>query len=159
MMQAPDFEKLAENLEEEAHLVVWEEKGRLEVVALRGEGFEDAFPLPIPVQAAAAEAEMILDTSTAARLEIEKIPEDFWEGLAEVNYGERLVVSILGRSGRKYLALYRAVREGEGYDFGELEALELSEGELLKVSRWMREESLFDHQRGDVMMEILTRLR
>jgi hypothetical protein len=35
----------------------------------------------------------------------------------------------------------------------------LTELELFKVSRWMREESLFDHQSGDAMMTILTRLR
>lgn len=159
MMKLPEMEKLAEKLEEEAQLVVWEEAGRLEVVAVRGTGFEDAFPLPIHVQGAAAEAEMILDTSTAVRLEIEKLPADCWEGLEEFRYGEHLVVWVLGRSGKKYLSLYRAVREGEGTDFGKLKALELSEGELLKVSRWMREESLFDHQSGDVMMKIFTQLR
>ena len=92
-MRFPELEKLAEKLEEEAHLVVWEEAGRLEVVALRGEDFGDAFPLPIQVQSAAAEAEMILDTTTAARLEIGQMPEDFWEGLEEVSYGCLLYTS------------------------------------------------------------------
>jgi len=65
---------------------------------------------------------------------------------------------MLGRAGQKYLSLYRAVREGEGYDLSAAEELDLTEGELLKVSRWMREESLFDHQSGDVMMEVLMHL-
>lgn len=158
-MKLPELQSLAEELEEETHLVVWEGAGRLEVVALGGETFEDAFPLPIHVQAAAAEAKMILDTTTAARLEIEQLPDDFWEDLEEVAYSEQLRISMLGRSGQKYLSLYRAVREGADYDLEPVEALKLSEGELFKVSRWMREESLFDHQSGPVMMEILTRLR
>ncbi len=43
---------------------------------------------------------MILDTTTAARLEIEKMPEDFWDSLVEVCYGEFLRVSVLGRLGK-----------------------------------------------------------
>jgi len=78
-MKLPELESLAGGLEEEAHLVIWEEAGRLEVVAVKGDVFEDAFPLPFHVQSAAAEAEMILDTTTAARLEIEQMPEDFFD--------------------------------------------------------------------------------
>ncbi|MFT6180720.1 MAG: hypothetical protein ACI9NQ_000674 [Paracoccaceae bacterium] len=158
-MKLPELQNLSEGLEEEAHLVVWEGAGRLEIVALRGEIFEDAFPLPIHVQAAAAEAEMILDTTTAARLALEQLPDDFWEDLREVTYGERLRVSMLGRAGQKYLFLYRAVREGADHDLAPIQEMALTELELFKVSRWMREESLFDHQSGDAMMTILTRLR
>ncbi len=165
-MHTPDFKKLAENLSERAHLIIWAEKDRIEVVAIvkgtitqAAMELADAFPLPSAVQVAAAEGEMILDTSTAARLDMSNLPEDCWDGLEEVNYGEHLVISTLGRAGRKYLALYRAVHEGKGDDLSALEGLELSEAELLKVSRWLREQSLFDHQRGDLLMEILMRLR
>ena len=157
-MKLPEMQSLAGELEEDAHLVLWEEAGRLEVVALKDEVFVDAFPLPFHVQAAAAEAEMILDTTTAARLEIEKMPEDFWEGLEEFRYGDRLRVSMLGRSGKKYLSLYRAVCGGPEHDLKPTEALELRADELFKVSLWMREESLFDHKSGDVIMKILNRL-
>ncbi len=168
-MDCEQLKKMAENLEEEIHLVLWREGARLEVVALstgeHGASFDDAFPLPLAVQAAAAEAEMILDTRTAARLEIANLPEDCWEGMEELRYGECLRVSMLGRAGRKYLALYRAVREsrddagGAGGDVEALRDLELSEAELLKMSRWLRAESLFNHQSGDVMMQVLTWLR
>ena len=157
-MKIPELEKLASALEEETHLVVWSEAGHMEVVAVKTERFEDAFPLPFHVQAAAAEGEMILDTTMAARIEVEKLPEDFWEGLEEVQYGENLRVSMVGRGGQKYLSLYRAVREG-GEDLKVLEEMELTEGELFRVSRWMREESLFDQASGDVLMKVLTQLR
>ena len=157
-MKFPELETLAKGLEKEAHLVVWQGVDRLEVVALGGEIFEDAFPLPLYVQSAAAEAGMILDTTTAARLEIEKMPEDFWEGLEETKYGERLRVSVLGRAGRKYLEVYHAVSHGEGRPSGMLDELALTEEELFKVARWMRERALFDHRSGDVIMKILARL-
>ncbi len=158
-MKIPELERLAEGLEEAAHLVVWEAAGRIEVVALGGEAFEDAFPLPMTVQAAAAEVGMILDTTTAARLAIEQLPDDFWESLHEVEYGEQLRVSMLGRPGKKYLHVFHAVSAGEGHDLTLLEELELTESELFQVAKWMREQSLFDHHSGDVMMKILTRLR
>ena len=157
-MKLPALEKLGGKLEEPAHLVVWEDAGRIEVIAVAGESFQDAFPLPLHVQAAAAEAEMILDTTTAARLEIDKLPKDFWEGLEEIDYSETLRVSFLGRPGQKYLHLYRAVRKGDGEDLAPLKALALTEVELLKVTQWMREQALFEHQSGDVLMKILTRL-
>jgi hypothetical protein len=157
-MKIPELQQLAEALEEPTHLVVWEEAGRIEVVALAGETFEDAFPLPLKVQSAAAEAGMILDTTTAARLELEQLPDDFWEALREVDYGGGLRVSMLGRPGQKYLRIFRAVRERECEDLTPLEELALTEGELLKVAQWMREQALFDHHSGDVMMEILTRV-
>ncbi|MFT6864668.1 MAG: hypothetical protein ACJAVK_003236 [Akkermansiaceae bacterium] len=154
----PELQKLAKELEEPAHLVVWKRGDRFEVVAVKGDDFEDAFPLPMNVQSAAAEAEMILDTTTAARLEIEQMPEDFWESLVEVCYGEFLQVSILGRAGQKYLQVYHAVKAGEGHDLAPLEQLALTEGELLKVAKWIREHALFDHKKGAVIMEVLTRL-
>ena len=157
-MKLRELEPLAKGLEKEAHLVVWQGADRFEVVALGGEVFEDAFPLPLHVQAAAAEVGMLLDTTTAARLEIEKMPEDFWEGLEETRYGERLRVSVLGRAGRKYLEVYHAVSRGEGHSSEMLDELELTEGELLKVARWLREQALFDHRSGDVIMKILTGL-
>jgi len=159
MMKIPELQQLAEVLQEPAHLVVWEAAGRIEIVALAGEIFEDAFPLPLEVQSAAAEAGMILDTTTAARLELEQLPDDFWEALREVDYGGGLRVSMLGRSGQKYLQVFRAVREGKSEDMTLLEELALTEGELFKVARWMREQALFDHHNGDVMMKILTQLR
>jgi hypothetical protein len=158
-MKIPELQQLAKRLEEPAHLVVWEASGRIEVVALGGETFEDAFPLPLTVQSAGAEAGMILDTTTAARLELSQLPDDFWDSLLEVNYGECLRVSMLGRAGKKYLHAYRAVREGASLDQKELEELALSEFELLQIARWMREQALFGHQSGEVIMDVFTRLR
>lgn len=157
-MKLTELESLAEGLEEEAHLVVWQAAGRLEVVALGGETFEDAFPLPYHVQSAAAQAGMILNTTTAARLEIEKVPDDFWEELEEAQFGERLKVSVLGRAGSKYLEVYHAVSAGEEGTTERLDELKLTEGELFKVAHWIREQTLFDHRSGDVMLAILNRL-
>lgn len=158
-MMNSELQKLGEQLEAPAHLVVWEAAGRFEVVAVEDGGFNDAFPLPLHVQSAAAEAGMILNTTTAARLEIEQLPEDFWEQLAETGYGDLLTVSVLGRSGCKYLEVFHAVSAGGNYDRTGLKEMKLEEGELLKVVRWMREQKLFDHRSGDVMMEILTQIR
>lgn len=157
-MKYAELKSLEEGLAEEAHLVVWQGADRFEVVAIRGEGFEDAFPLPLDVQSAAAEAGMILDTTTAARLEIEKMPADFWEELEEKQFGERLKVSVLGRAGRKYLEIYHAVSLGDEDATGVLDGLKLTESELFKVAQWMREQTLFDHRSGDLIMKILTRL-
>lgn len=157
-MRIPELQKLAGELEDSAHLVVWEAVGRFEVVAVGDDGFKDAFPLPIHVQSAAADAGMILNTKTAARLEIEQLPEDFWEQLEETEYSELLKISFLGRPGRKYLEVFHAVSAGAEYDRTSLEEMKLNEVELLKVARWMREQKLFDHRSGDVMMEILTRM-
>lgn len=158
-MKIPDFSQLAKALENPVHLVVWVKATGFEVVALAGKRFQDAFPLPMTVQAAAAEIGIILDTSTAARLEIVSMPGDFWEGLEEVDCGERLKVSFLGRSGQKYLEIFHAVESGQEIDESSLDRLALTDGDLLKVARWMREKSLFDHRRGDLMMNILNQLR
>lgn len=154
----PELQKLAEKLEESVHLVVWNRGESFEVVAMKNDRFEDAFPLPMRVQSAAAEAEMILNTSTAARLEIEQMPEDFWESLTEISYGEFLEVSILGRSGQKYLQVFQAVNAGENHDGESLQQLELTESELFKVAKWLRQQTLFDHHQGDVLMKVLTQL-
>ena len=158
-MKIPELQKLAGHLEEPAHLVVWQTTDRFEVVAVGDDGFKDAFPLPFHVQSAAAEAGMILNTTTAVRLEIERLPEDFWEQLEEADYSERLKVSLLGRPGRKYLEVFHAVSAGAEYDLTSLKKVRLNEVELAKVARWMREKKLFDHRSGDVMMEILTQIR
>lgn len=156
-MKIAELQRLSEELEEAAHLVVWISGERFEVVAIAGEAYEDAFPLPLPVQAAAAEAGLILDTSTAARLEIERMPDDFWTDLTVIDYGAQLRVSLLGRAGTKYLEVFHAVRSGDEED-RELPDLALDAGELLLVTRWLREEGVFDHRNGDRMMEVLTRL-
>lgn len=158
----PDFTELAQKLKEKVHLVLWKDEKSAEIIALRAQGegvWEEAFPLPLFLQAAAAELEVVLSTKMAARLDIKTVPEDFWDDLEEARYGEHLVTFTLGRAGRKYLALYRAVHEGGNYDFEILENLNLSVGELLKISHWLRKESFFDHRCGDVLMEVLTRLR
>lgn len=156
-MKISELVAMAELLEEPAHLVVWKRATDFEVVAVADESFKDAFPLPLPVQAAAADAGLILDTSTAARIEIERMPDDFWEDLEAVDYGERLQVSLLGPSGAKYLEVFHAVRSSASDEVVEPD-LTLNEKELLRVARWLREEGIFDHREGDLMMEVLTRL-
>lgn len=148
-----ELEKLAPLLEEPVHLLIWKRDHSFEVLAVREDDWVDAFPLPLEIQSAAAEVELILNTKTAACLEFGKIPVDFWEGLEEVEYGENLKVSLLGRSGRKYLEVFRGVSVGE-ID----EGLRLDSDELLKVTRWLREENLFGHRQGDQLMEILAQL-
>lgn len=155
-MSVSELVGLEDSLEESVHLVVWNKEVDFEVVALVESGFKDAFPLPMELQAAAAEVGMLLDTTTAARLAIEEMPSDFWEGLEELDCGVKLRISLLGRSGRKYLEIFHAIRSGAGAEG--IKALGLSEGELLCVARWVREKSLFDHQRGDAMMEIFAQL-
>ena len=142
--------KMADGLERPFHLLVWEKPKGFEVVAVRGEEWEDAFPLPVEVQEAAAAMEMILDTTTAARLEIGAMPEDFWEELEEVEYGSSLRVSLLGRPGRKYLEVFEAVRKEESG-----EGLSLQDEEVMKVARWIREAGIFDFRSGEVLMEVL----
>ena len=149
-MRIAELEQLGELLEERVHLLVWMKSDGFEVVAVRGDDWEDAFPLPTAVQAAAAAAEIILDLGMAARLEIEEMPGDFWDGLEAMEYGSNLEVSLLGRPGAKYLEVYRAVRSG-----GDHEAGTLSDEERMKVARWIRESSFFDHRSGDALMEIL----
>ena len=148
-----ELEKLASVLEVAVHLLIWKRDDSFEVLALREDEWVDAFPLSLEIQSAAAKVEVILNTKTAACLELGKIPGDFWEGLEEVEYGENLKVSLLGRSGRKYLEVYRGVSLGE-IDNG----LCLDGDELLKVTRWLREENLFGHRQGDQLMEILAQL-
>jgi hypothetical protein len=156
-MRIAELQELAERLEEPAHLVVWNSRHHFEVVAVAGVAFRDAFPLPLPVQAAAAEAGLILDTSTAARIEIERMPDDFWTDLRVVDYGPTLRISMLGRAGAKYLEVFHAVRAGAENEVV-LPDLTLDPGELLQVTRWLREEGIFDHRNGDLLMEVLTRL-
>lgn len=152
-MKIEVLERLGELLEEPAHLLVWKKLAGFEVVAVEGDGWQDAFPLPMAVQAAAAEAELILDIRTAVRLELVEMPGDFWEELEEVEFGANLRISWLGRSGAKYLEVYEAVQKGVS-EVG----LSLQEDELLKVARWIREKAIFDHRSGDIMMEIFTKL-
>lgn len=158
-MRIPELAKLAEQLDEQFHLVVWQKADGFEVVAIVADEFEDAFPLPMGLQAAAAETGFLLDATTAARLEIKDMPSDFWEDLNESDYGENLKVSMLGLSGRKYLEVFHAVKSGGNSDRSVLAGLDLSEAELLKVARWLREKSLFDHRSGDLIMKILTQFR
>ena len=106
-----------------------------------------------------AEVGMFLDTTTAARLQIEGMPGDFWEELDEVDYGENLKVSKLGMPGRKYLEIFHAVNSGGAFDRASFVGLHFTEAELLNIARWLREEALFDHRRGDLLMEILTQLQ
>lgn len=149
-MKIAGLEELAGRLSDPTHLLVWWKGGKFEVVAVKDEEWLDAFPLPGPVQEAAAEARMILDTTTAVRLQIEKMPSDFWEDLEEVRYGSHLRVSLLGRAGRKYLEVFQAVRTGSSGA-----TMTLRSEELLQVTRWLREEGLFDHRSGDALMKVL----
>ena len=158
-MKILELSRLAEKLDAFFHLVIWERKDGFEVVATVAKEFQDAFPLPMEVQAAAAEIDMFLDTTTAAKLQIEDMPADFWEELDEITYGKYLKVSRLGQPGRKYLEIFRAVNAGKDSDRLSLNDLGLSEADLLKVARWLREQSIFDRRSGDLIMEILTQLR
>ena len=158
-MKILELSQLAEKLDQFFHLVIWEKKDGFEVVAIVTEDFQDAFPLPMKVQAAAAEMGVFLDTTTAARLQIENMPDDFWEEFDEVSYGEYLKVSGLGQPGRKYLEVFCAVNTGQNFDRSSLRDLGLSESDLLKVARWLRQQSIFDHRSGDLIMEILTQLQ
>ena len=158
-MKIPELLQLAEKLDEFSHLVVWEKSEGFEVLAVVVEDFQDAFPLPTGVQAAAAELGILLDTTTAARLKIEGMPAAFWEEIDEVDYGTNLKVSRLGLPGRKYLEIFHAVNSGAVFDRSSLVGFDFTEAELLNIARWLREESLFDHRRGDLLMEILTNLR
>ncbi|MEN8865087.1 MAG: hypothetical protein ABF381_05865 [Akkermansiaceae bacterium] len=158
-MKIPELSQLAEKLDEFSHLVVWEKSEGFEVVAIVRGDFQDAFPLPMNVQSAAAEVGMILDTTTAARLEIDGMPGDFWGELEDVDYGEYLKVSRLGLPGRKYLEIFHAVNFGSSFDRSSLVGFDFTEAELLNIARWLREKSLFDHRRGDLLMEVLTQLR
>ena len=137
-MRILELSQLAEKLDQFFHLVIWEKKDGFEVVAIVAEEFQDAFPLPMEVQAAAAANGMFLDTTTAAKLQIENMPADFWEDLDEVIYGEFLKVSRLGQSGRKYLEIFRAVNSGQNFDRSSLNDLGLSEADLLRVARWWK---------------------
>lgn len=157
-MKILELSRLAEKLDRFFHLVIWEKKDDFEVVAILAEDFQDAFPLPMEVQAAAAEIGVFLDTTTAARLQIEGMPDDFWEEFDEITYGKYLKVSRLGQPGRKYLEIFRAVNTGQNFDRSSFGDLELSESDLLKVARWLRQQSIFDHRNGDLIMEILTQL-
>ncbi len=149
-MKIAGLEKLAGRLSDPAHLLVWWKGGEFEVVAVKDGEWLDAFPLPGSVQEAAAEAQMILDTTTAARLEIGKMPSDFWEELEEFQYGAHLCVTLLGRAGSKYLEVFQAVRTGASRA-----TMTLRSEELLQVTRWLREEGLFDHRSGDTLMKVL----
>jgi len=86
------------------------------------------------------------------------MPDDFWEEFDEVTYGKYLKVSRLGQPGRKYLEIFRAVKTGQNFDRSSFGDLKLSESDLLKVARWLRQQSIFDHRNGDLIMEILTQL-
>ena len=87
-MKILELSQLAEKLDQFFHLVIWEKKDGFEVVAIVTEDFQDAFPLPMKVQAAAAEMGVFLDTTTAARLQIENMPDDFWEEFDEGGFAE-----------------------------------------------------------------------
>ena len=157
-MKILELSRLAEKLDRFFHLVIWEKKDDFEVVAILAEDFQDAFPLPMEVHAAAAEIGVFLDTTTAARIQIEGMPDDFWEEFDEVTYGKYLKVSRLGQPGRKYLEIFRAVKTGQNFDRSSFGDLKFSEPDLLKVARWLRQQSIFDHRNGDLIMEILTQL-
>ena len=154
-------------LDEAAHLVICDEESSLvEVIAMkRGNELLDAFPLPMEVQGAAVEVVQKfsmepnwLNIMTAGRLELDQLPEDFWEGVEERPVGENLTVTFLGRAGRKYLHFYRAVREEGKGDLDDLNRLALKPPELAQVTQWIRVEGLFDHRSGETIMEILTEL-
>lgn len=158
---------LGELLDEVAHLVICDEESALvEVIAMRkGNELLDAFPLPIEVQCAAVEVAQKfsmepnwLSIRTAGRLELDQLPEDFWEGAEERPVGENLTVTFLGRAGRKYLHFYRAVREEGKGDLDDLKRLALKPPELAQVTQWIRVEGLFDHRSGETIMKILTEL-
>jgi hypothetical protein len=87
------------------------------------------------------------------------MPAEFWEEIDEVDYGTNLKISRLGLPGRKYLEIFQAVNSGAVFDRSSLVGFDFTEAELLNIARWLREESLFDHRRGDLLMEILTNLR
>lgn len=154
-MRIEELERVGEFLDELTHLVIWQRRDDFEVVAIGGEEPGDAFPLPLAVQGASAEAGLILDTRTAAFFDINRMPDDFWDELSEVSYGTHLQVSILGRPGVKYLQVIHAVRFGDGAKSSGNE-LKMNDAELLQVTRWLREESIFDHRSGDLMMEVLS---
>lgn len=166
-MKEDALECLGELLDEEAHLVICDEQSSLdEVIAVKQDGeFLDAFPLPMEVQGAAIEvAEKLsiapnwLDITTAGRLELGQLPNDFWEGVEERLLGGNLTVTFLGRAGKKYLHFYRAVREEGKGDLSDLKGLALKPTELARVTQWIRVEGLFDHRSGEAIMEILSEL-
>jgi len=166
-MSVVALECLGDLLDETTHLVICDERSWcVEVVAVKqGDEILDAFPLPMEVQGAAIEVAQKLsmkaswlDVTTAGRLELTQLPDDFWEGVEERSLGENLTVTFLGRAGRKYLHFYRAVREGGKGDLSDLKGLELAPNELAQVTQWIRVEGLFDHRSGETMMEILAGL-
>ncbi|MGD1978610.1 MAG: hypothetical protein PVJ98_04395 [Akkermansiaceae bacterium] len=146
-----DLEALASYVESPVHLLIWEKRRGFEVISVKEEEWTDAFPLPLEVQSAAAECGFILDTSTAARLDMAQMPGDFWEGMDEVAFGDHLIVSLLGRSGRKYLEVYRSITSGEMTS-----GLTLGSDELLLVTRWLKEQEIFDYRKGDDLMKVLS---
>lgn len=149
-----DLESIGAYLEEEMVLAICPfDDCRFEVVAMRkGQRWEDVFPLPFELQNAAGEAGVLLENRLAARLELEKFPNDFWDDEETVTYGRFLEVIVLGRSAQKYVRVFRAV-SGELLksvsDFG------FSQLELTKVARWMRDSELFDHRDGTSVMSVL----
>jgi hypothetical protein len=148
------LQQVSEALEEPLHVAIHElVDGGIEVVAVRQESqWADAFPLPMELLSAAGEAGVLLDTSTVARVELAQFPDDFWDDLTESRFGEYLTITVLGRSARKYLAIYRAVRT-ETTDH--LQAESWTEPELARVAKWLREEQLFDHRSGPAIMAAL----
>ena len=148
------LQKVSETLAEPLHVAIHElDGGGIEVVAVRQEnGWVDAFPLPMELLSAAGEAGILLDTSTVARVELARFPVDFWDDLTERCFGGNLTITVLGRSARKYLAIYRAVRT-ETTDH--LQAESWTGPELARVAKWLREEQLFDHRSGPAIMAAL----
>lgn len=150
----PDLIRLAGRLDEEVHLAVCEFcQGGFEIVAVGSEaGWQDAFPLPVSVQAAAAEEGVLLENRMAARVELSQYPEDFWEDVSEHVYEGGLRTSVMGRSAQKYLRVYRAVSRGETAGLVDLGLTQL---ELARVAKWLRDEKLFDRRNGAEVMAAL----
>ncbi len=155
-MTHPGLIKIAATLESPVHLAVCDDEvEQIEVIAIREDSeWQDAFPLPIDLQSAAADAEMILDTTSAVRINPSQLPADFWDSSKIKSYGDNLTLTVLARAGRKYLHFFRAVRE-EQKDPASLRALALSQAELSQLSLWIREHAFFNHQKGDYIMRLL----
>lgn len=104
-----------------------------------------AFPLPAALKEASADVarqlgliEDWLNANTSLFFpDLATLPASFWSDLHDHEFGERLRVSFIGRTGQILLKLYAVCGRDEMRDWGDLMALAPTEQEATAAAQWI----------------------
>lgn len=141
----------------------------IDILATRGEidgEISPAFPLPDflmnasrrVAKAKGLETAWLNAATSMLMVPLQDLPQKLWSDLVPREYGSRLKISFLGRSGQIYLKVYAASNREEARDLVDLNALDPESGEIVDAICWMMEMELFPRRITDRLERFLSKI-